>query len=51
MTPPGDPRIDVTHRPAVILMTGVNGTGKTTSIGKIAWHLREAGQTVRDRRG
>ncbi len=45
MTPQGDPRIDVTHVPAVILMTGVNGTGKTTSIGKIAWHLREAGKT------
>ena len=45
MTPEGDPRIDVNHRPAVILMTGVNGTGKTTSIGKIAWHLREAGKT------
>ena len=46
MTPPGDPRIDVSHRPSVVLMTGVNGTGKTTSIGKIAHHLREAGMTV-----
>src|SRR4051795_12088486 len=46
MTPPGDPRIDVSHRPSVTLMTGVNGTGKTTSIGKIAHHLREAGLTV-----
>jgi fused signal recognition particle receptor len=45
MTPQGDPRIDVSHRPAVVLMTGVNGTGKTTSIGKIAHHLREAGLT------
>jgi fused signal recognition particle receptor len=45
MTPRGDPRIDVSHRPAVVLMTGVNGTGKTTSIGKIAHHLREAGLT------
>ena len=43
MRPQGDSRIDVSHRPAVILMTGVNGTGKTTSIGKIAHHLREAG--------
>ncbi len=43
MTPSGDARIDVSHRPAVVLMTGVNGTGKTTSIGKIAHHLREAG--------
>jgi len=29
----------------VILMAGVNGTGKTTTIGKIAWHLRELGKT------
>ncbi len=32
--------IDLSHEPAVLLMTGVNGTGKTTSIGKIAWHLK-----------
>ena len=34
-------RIDLRHSPTVILMVGVNGTGKTTTIGKIAWHLRE----------
>ena len=45
MTPEGDPRINITQHPSVILMTGVNGTGKTTSIGKIAWHLKEAGKT------
>lgn len=39
-----DPRIDVDHRPAVILMVGVNGTGKTTTIGKIAWHLKGLGR-------
>lgn len=38
-------RIDVAHDPAVILMVGVNGTGKTTTIGKIAWHLKELGKT------
>ena len=32
------------HSPAVILMVGVNGTGKTTTIGKIAWHLKELGK-------
>jgi fused signal recognition particle receptor len=32
-------RIDLAARPAVVLMVGVNGTGKTTTIGKIAWHL------------
>jgi fused signal recognition particle receptor len=31
--------IDLTHTPTVILVVGVNGTGKTTTIGKIAWHL------------
>lgn len=40
----GDNRIDVTGDPAVILMVGVNGTGKTTTIGKIAWHLKELGR-------
>jgi len=39
-----DTRIDIAHRPAVILMVGVNGTGKTTTIGKIAWHLKELGK-------
>jgi fused signal recognition particle receptor len=37
----GEDRIDLRHSPTVILMVGVNGTGKTTTIGKIAWHLRE----------
>jgi fused signal recognition particle receptor len=35
----GDDTIDLRHEPTVILMTGVNGTGKTTTIGKIAHHL------------
>src|SRR5437764_12442276 len=37
----GEDRIDLRHSPTVILMVGVNGTGKTTTIGKLAWHLRE----------
>jgi fused signal recognition particle receptor len=42
-----DERIDVSHSPSVILTVGVNGTGKTTTIGKIAWHLRnELGMSV-----
>ena len=45
MAPPADARIDVSHAPSVLLVSGVNGTGKTTTIGKIAWHLREAGRT------
>ncbi|HSJ18864.1 MAG TPA: signal recognition particle-docking protein FtsY [Solirubrobacterales bacterium] len=44
---PGDGRINLTHRPAVVMVVGVNGSGKTTTIGKIAWHLqREFGLTV-----
>jgi fused signal recognition particle receptor len=43
----GDGRIDVSHRPTVIMAVGVNGTGKTTTIGKLAWHLsNELGLTV-----
>jgi fused signal recognition particle receptor len=39
--------IDLSGEPAVLLMVGVNGTGKTTTIGKIAWHLsREFGLEV-----
>ncbi|MDI6630900.1 MAG: signal recognition particle-docking protein FtsY [Bacillota bacterium] len=30
--------------PAVILVVGVNGTGKTTTIGKLAWYFREQGK-------
>ena len=33
--------------PGVVMVVGVNGTGKTTTIGKLAWHLRqELGKTV-----
>jgi fused signal recognition particle receptor len=33
-------------QPAVVLMVGVNGTGKTTTIGKLAHGLRAEGRTV-----
>jgi fused signal recognition particle receptor len=43
----GTETIDLTAKPTVILMAGVNGTGKMTTTGKLAWHLsRELGQTV-----
>jgi fused signal recognition particle receptor len=43
----GEDRIDLRHEPTVILMVGVNGTGKTTTIGKMAWHLsRELNKSV-----
>jgi fused signal recognition particle receptor len=42
-----DGRIDLSRRPAVVMVCGVNGTGKTTTIGKLAWHLeRELGTSV-----
>jgi fused signal recognition particle receptor len=43
----GEPVIDLRHHPAVILVVGVNGTGKTTTIGKLAYHLqKELGLSV-----
>jgi len=38
--------IDSAHRPFVILVVGVNGSGKTTSIGKLASRLTEEGRSV-----
>ncbi len=34
------------HTPTVIMVAGVNGAGKTTSIGKLTRHLSDAGQKV-----
>ena len=34
------------HKPYVILVVGVNGVGKTTTIGKLAWQLKRAGKKV-----
>jgi len=43
----GNGGIDLGHRPAVLMIVGVNGTGKTTTIGKLAWYLRsEQGLSV-----
>jgi fused signal recognition particle receptor len=39
MAKTGEDRIDLRHQPTVILVAGVNGTGKTTTVGKLAWHL------------
>src|SRR5436190_19694358 len=41
-----DATLDVSERPAVVLVVGVNGTGKTTTIGKLAHRLREHGHDV-----
>jgi fused signal recognition particle receptor len=43
----GEPAtMHVQERPSVILVVGVNGTGKTTTIGKLAHHLTEHGRSV-----
>ena len=42
----GDPELKLTTRPSVILMVGVNGVGKTTTIGKLAHQLRNKGKSV-----
>ncbi len=34
------------HKPTVVMVAGVNGAGKTTSIGKLTRHLADSGATV-----
>jgi fused signal recognition particle receptor len=41
-----DPTMKLTERPAVVLVVGVNGVGKTTTIGKFAKFLRNYGRSV-----
>ena len=33
-------------KPSVVMVIGVNGVGKTTTIGKLAWQFKEAGKKV-----
>jgi fused signal recognition particle receptor len=40
------PTLNVASEPSVLLVVGVNGTGKTTTIGKLASRLREHGRSV-----
>ncbi len=42
----GDPALDLSTKPSVILVIGVNGVGKTTTIGKIATQLVRDGKNV-----
>jgi fused signal recognition particle receptor len=42
----GPPRLELVGRPTVVLVVGVNGTGKTTTIGKLARTLHEHGRSV-----
>ncbi|MDO5724758.1 MAG: signal recognition particle-docking protein FtsY [Tissierellia bacterium] len=39
-------KLDLDHKPSVLLVIGVNGVGKTTTIGKIAHRLRTEGKKV-----
>lgn len=36
----------LTSKPYVIMVVGVNGVGKTTTIGKLAWQFKNAGKSV-----
>jgi fused signal recognition particle receptor len=38
--------IPLPAKPWVIMVVGVNGVGKTTTIGKLAWHFKQAGKNV-----
>ena len=42
----GSSVLDLSTRPSVVLVVGVNGVGKTTSIGKLANSLRQQGKRV-----
>ena len=42
----GDTALDISTQPSVVLFIGVNGVGKTTSIGKLAKRLKAEGKKV-----
>jgi fused signal recognition particle receptor len=46
VSPDGDGRLAVAEAPSVVLVVGVNGTGKTTTIGKLAHRLGEHRRSV-----
>ena len=43
---PADFDVPLSHKPHVIMVVGVNGVGKTTTIGKMAYRYTQAGQSV-----
>jgi len=45
-SPAGEARLELEAKPAVVLVVGVNGTGKTTTIGKLASRLTASGRSV-----
>lgn len=42
----GDPALNLRTKPSVVLVIGVNGVGKTTTIGKVATRLVKEGKSV-----
>lgn len=46
LTPLQQPLETSTHKPFIIMLAGVNGAGKTTSIGKLAKHFQSQGKSV-----
>lgn len=46
LTPLQRPLVIGAHKPTVIMVAGVNGAGKTTSIGKLTRHLADSGASV-----
>lgn len=42
----GDEELKITTKPSIILVIGVNGVGKTTTIGKLADNLKKQGKSV-----
>ena len=42
----GDTALDVSTKPSIVLVIGVNGVGKTTSIGKLGHRLKSEGKKV-----
>jgi len=42
----GDQQLNISTKPSIILVIGVNGVGKTTTIGKLAYDLKSKGKRV-----
>ena len=42
----GDPKLSVGTKPSMVLVIGVNGVGKTTTIGKLSNQLRDSGKRI-----
>lgn len=43
---PLEGKLELVTKPTVMMVAGVNGAGKTTSIGKLTWHFANAGHSV-----